>query len=287
MRVIHEIGALRDALADTAPVLVPTMGALHDGHAALIRLGASLGASLGVPVVVSVFVNPTQFGPGEDFDRYPRGFEADVETATASGATIVFAPDAEAVYPPCDPPPVPPLPAVAREPGLEDAHRPGHFAGVLQVVARLFDLVGPATAVFGEKDWQQLCAVRAMVEVEAASNPRRWPGLAIVAHPTLREPGGLAHSSRNRHLSADDRRRALGLVRALRAAANTASVAGAEDAMRRTLMAHEVAIDYAAIRDASTLLPLGPDDTRGRALVAGRVGDVRLIDNAPWRAISG
>jgi pantoate--beta-alanine ligase len=256
--------------------LVPTMGALHEGHLALVRRATTLGR----PVVVSVFVNPTQFAPGEDLATYPRQLEADVEAAAAAGADVVFAPSESTVYPPDDPVPVPPLPAVATEPGLEDALRPHHFAGVTQVVARLFDLVRPAAAVFGAKDYQQLRVIEAMVD----SAGDRWPGLEIVAHPVVREPDGLAMSSRNRFLDAGARERARGLSEALERAAEAASPDAAERAMRRVLAERDLQIDYAVVRDARTLLPVDAFDRATRALVAARAGDVRLIDNAPMPA---
>ena len=126
---------------------VPTLGGLHDGHLALMRRARELGR----PLIISIFVNPTQFGPGDDYTRYPRTLEADLQTAKEVGVDVVFAPELETVYPPNQQTPVPSLPEVATEPALEDAHRPGHFAGVCQVVARLFDLVKPSVAVFGEK----------------------------------------------------------------------------------------------------------------------------------------
>ena len=255
-------------------VLVPTMGALHEGHLALVRRARSLGG----PLVVSIFVNPTQFGPGEDWDRYPRSLDTDVEAAGRAGADIVFAPDVQTMYPPDREMPVPALPAVATTPSLEDAHRPGHFAGVCQVVARLFDLTMPVAAVFGEKDYQQLLVVTDMVRAE----PQRWPGLEIVGHPTVRDVDGLALSSRNAHLPAAERDRALGLWRALESARRSVhqGTRATESNMHRILAEHRLKIDYAAVRDARTLGELGETPgTPSRALVAARLGDVRLIDN--------
>lgn len=261
---------------------VATLGALHEGHGELIRHAAGLGS----PVVVSVFVNPTQFGPGEDFERYPRRLEEDARRSEAAGADAVFAPAPEVMYPPDEPVAVPELPAVATEPGLEDAIRPGHFAGVAQVVARLFDLVRPRATVFGTKDYQQLLVIQAM----AAAHPHRWPDLEVVAHETVRDADGLALSSRNAYLAPEERDRALGLVRALETAREIPCPTDAERVMHETLTRHELAIDYAVVRDARTLLP--PDEaTRAtRALIAARLGRVRLIDNmamaqlAPIRA---
>ncbi len=272
MRVIIDPADLE---ASAGGVFVPTMGALHEGHLSLVRRARELGG----PVVVSIFVNPTQFGPAEDWSRYPRTPDADLEGARSAGADVVFAPDVETMYPPGRDVPVPELPAVATRPRLEDVARPGHFAGVCQVVARLFDLVRPSAAVFGEKDYQQLLVVSAVAAGEAA----RWPGLRIVAHPTVRDPGGLALSSRNAYLRPQQRESALCLIRALRegqaAADGGASPAAAEHAMRRVLEAGGLSIDYAAVRDAATLMPIESWTRPARALVAARVGEIRLIDN--------
>ncbi len=273
MQVVRTIDALRDHHGGS---FVPTMGALHEGHFALIRRARDCGR----PVVVSIFVNPTQFAPNEDFNRYPRMFDADVAGAESSGADIVFAPRVETMYPPGQLIQSPPLPDVATKPGLEDAHRPGHFAGVCQVVARLFDIVQPRWAIFGEKDYQQLLVIRAMVAQEDAETGGRWPGLEIVAHPTVREPDGLAMSSRNRYLDAADRQRALGLSRALIAAQAASDVAAAEQALHAVLNDHALSVDYAVVRDARTLMPIGNVQRPARALIAARLGLVRLIDNA-------
>lgn len=258
--------------------LVPTMGALHEGHLSLVRQARRHAD----PVVVTVFVNPTQFNDPADLERYPRTLEQDVELAASAGADVVFAPAVETVYPPDEPVPVPPLPSVATEPGLEDAQRPGHFAGVCQVVARLFDLASPRRAVFGEKDYQQLLVVRAMVEAEA----ERWPGLEIEGGPTVREPDGLAMSSRNVRLSAQDRRRALGISKSLQAAYAAQHPETAESIMADVLAAHDLEVEYAVVRDAEYLQPVDGFEEPTRALIAARVGEVRLIDNRAltvWR----
>ena len=271
MQVVHRTTGLKN---DSGGALVPTMGALHKGHEALIHRARALPR----PLIVSIFVNPRQFGPGEDWQRYPRTLDADLAAAENAGADIVFAPDAEAMYPPDDEVAVPTLPAVATTPGLEDAHRPAHFTGVCQVVARLFDLIGPSAAVFGEKDYQQLLVVTEMVRAEGD----RWPGLQIVAHPTVRDEDGLAMSSRNAHLPPESRNRALGLYRALesarRAAANGTDPPTTERDLYTELRAQGLDVDYAAVRDARTLLrPTGTQPTR--ALIAARLCGVRLIDN--------
>lgn len=254
-------------------VLVPTMGSLHEGHLSLIRIAAHAGA----PVVTTVFVNPTQFGRDDDFDRYPRTLESDAAAASAAGADIVFAPSVDSVYPPDGSVSVPPLPAVATDPGLEDACRPGHFEGVCQVVARFFDLTRPMRSVFGEKDYQQLLVIEAMVR---AQRPR-WGQLEIVRGPTIRDADGLALSSRNEYLEADDRDRALALSRALLAARETPAPDAAERSMRDILDAAGLVTDYAVIRDARTLMAVGAATEPRRGLVAARLGNVRLIDNMP------
>lgn len=257
-------------------VLVPTMGALHAGHRALIERAAALARSSShrAPVVVSLFVNPTQFNEPSDFDLYPRDELTDARMCEAAGADCLFAPAVEVIYPPDRPAPIPPLPSVATEPGLEDAHRPGHFAGVCQVCARLFELIRPGRAIFGEKDWQQLAVIRALVA-------RQFPSLEIVPHPTVREPDGLAMSSRNARLAPNHRRQATALVKALLEASRHDDATAAETAGRRVLLASRIKPEYFVIRDAATLTAPRPDRTR-RALVAARVGQVRLIDNAPW-----
>jgi pantoate--beta-alanine ligase len=251
-----------------APVaLVPTMGALHEGHRTLVRAARERAAS----VVVSVFVNPTQFGPGEDFDRYPRTWDADLGALAEDGVDLVFHPGVADVYPPgalgitVDPGPLAGL--------LEGAVRPGHFAGVLTVVAKLFGLVRPDLAFFGEKDYQQLTLVRAMARELAL-------GVEVVGVPTVREDDGMALSSRNRYLTAEQRAGAAALSAALRAGA-AAGPEGPEAvlAAARAVLAGapELAPDYLELTDPD----LGPAPAAGpaRLLVAARAGSTRLIDN--------
>ena len=261
-----ELRGLRDTLPGPV-VLVPTMGALHAGHRTLVRAARERGGS----VVVSVFVNPTQFGPGEDFDRYPRTWDADLAALAAEGADLVFHPPVDEVYPPG-------AAGVTVQPGplgdvLEGAVRPGHFAGVLTVVATLFGLVRPDVAVFGEKDYQQLTLIRAMARELAL-------GVDVVGVPTVREDDGLALSSRNRFLSAEQRATAAALPAALRAGA-AAGLRGA-DAVRtaaREVLAGAPGLvpDYLEL----TSPELGPAPAAGpaRLLVAARAGSTRLIDN--------
>ncbi|MFM1831089.1 MAG: hypothetical protein RLZZ558_1429 [Planctomycetota bacterium] len=252
------------------------MGALHDGHASLVRRAAGGDR----PVVVTIFVNPTQFGPREDFSKYPRTLEADLRLAEAAGATAVFVPDASAIYPDgLDAARLAaaawPLPPAATEPRLEDAARTGHFGGVCQVVARLFDLCRPSRACFGEKDFQQLRVIEQMVERSGG----RWGNLRIERCPTVRERDGLAMSSRNRYLTADHRDVALGVYRALQMAMSAQKPSTAETLMRETLLDHGFTVDYAVVRDAATLMPVSGLETPCRALIAARLPEVRLIDN--------
>jgi pantoate--beta-alanine ligase len=257
-------------------VLIPTMGALHAGHSSLIRHGAELAKRLPSgrgTCVVWIFVNPTQFNDPADYARYPKTLDADLKTCADAGAGAVYVPSKEEIYPPGVTVRVPELPPVALEPGLEDAKRPGHFAGVCQVVLRFFELVKPKVAVFGEKDWQQLQVVRAMTK-------REMPGVEIAAMPTVRESDGLAMSSRNRFLTAQDRVRALAISRALRAGGSETSIKWAEAAMAEVLSKSGIEPEYAVVRDAETLQER--ETGSQRALLAAKVGNVRLIDNAEW-----
>ncbi|HEY8302921.1 MAG TPA: pantoate--beta-alanine ligase [Jatrophihabitans sp.] len=263
----HDRAELAKALdALDGPIgLVATMGALHDGHRALIARARAVSQS----VVVTVFVNPLQFGANEDLGRYPRTLEADVAMCAAEGADLVWAPAIEDVYPDG--------PAQVRvDPGplgaiLEGSSRPAHFAGMLTVVAKLLNLVRPAVAFFGEKDYQQLVLVTRMVaDLEL--------GVAIAGVPTVRESDGLALSSRNVYLSPDERVQALSLSRALvagRAAAGTAQDVLA--AAWQELCAAGVEPDYLDLRGAD--LGAAPQHGAARLLVAARIGTTRLIDN--------
>jgi pantoate--beta-alanine ligase len=264
---VDDLKRLRDALP--GPVaLVPTMGALHEGHRALVRAARRRAAS----VVVSVFVNPTQFGPGEDYDRYPRTWDTDLAALAEEGADLVFHPDVDDVYPAG-------ALGVTVDPGplgsvLEGAVRPGHFAGVLTVVAKLFGLVRPDVAVFGEKDFQQLTLIRAMARELAL-------GVEVVGVPTVREDDGLALSSRNRYLSPELRSAAVAISAALGAGA-AAGPRGADAvlAAARAVLAGtpELVPDYLELTDPD----LGPAPVAGpaRLLVAARAGTTRLLDNA-------
>ncbi len=259
-------------------VLVPTMGALHDGHRSPLRLGRELAGRDGT-VLVSIFVNPLQFGPAEDFGAYPRTLERDLAICAQEGAAVVFAPSRAEMYP-ADP-------MVTVDPGplglvLEGKSRPGFFDGVLTVVLKLFQLTAPDVAVFGAKDAQQLVLIKRMVtDLDL--------GVQIATAPLHRDPDGLASSSRNGYLSTQQRAAALALSRAL-AAGQAARGHGAKAVLEaasavldEAAAAHPpVELDYLVLADPDTLAEVGPDH-EGLAvlLVAAKVGTTRLIDNTP------
>jgi pantoate--beta-alanine ligase len=249
---------------------VPTMGALHEGHVSLLREGRGRGDQL----VLSIFVNPTQFGPTEDLARYPRDLPGDLAKAETAGTDVAYVPDARDVYPPGYETYVD-VRGVSQ--GLDGGSRPGHFTGVATVVCKLFNVVRPHVALFGEKDCQQLAVIRRMV-VDLDM------GVEIVGMPIVREPDGLAMSSRNAYLTPDERRRALSLSRALGVARmrfeegereTSALVAAA----RAALEGQVDRIDYVELRAADSLAPLPRLDRPGVLLVAAFVGKTRLIDN--------
>ncbi len=264
-------GLLADARRVGDPVaLVPTMGALHEGHASLMRAARARTAG---PVVVSLFVNPLQFAPGEDLDRYPRTLPDDLALCASQGVDLVFAPAVDEVYPGGSP-------EITVDPGplggtLEGVSRPTHFRGVLTVVAKLFGLVRPDLAVFGEKDYQQMALIRRMSDDLCL-------GVEVVGAETVRDDDGLALSSRNRFLSASERDHALALSRALRAA-RSAAAGGAGAALERARgvleAAEGVELDYLALTAPDLGAP--PSSGPARILVAARVGPTRLIDNLP------
>jgi pantoate--beta-alanine ligase len=249
---------------------VPTMGALHSGHAALME-AARRNLTESDAVVVSIFVNPLQFGPGEDLDRYPRTFDADLEVCAVAGVDVVFAPTVDEVYPGGEP-------QVTVEPGplgtvLEGASRPGHFRGMLTVVAKLFGLVQPDLAFFGQKDYQQLALVRRMTA--DLCMPVEVRGVE-----TVREPGGLALSSRNKYLDDQGRLHAVALSHALLAGAE-AGPEGAEAvlAAARAVLRHAPGLDLDYLALTSPELGDPPERGEARLLIAARVGTTRLIDN--------
>jgi pantoate--beta-alanine ligase len=255
---------------DGRVALVPTMGALHAGHTSLFD-HAGKAVSPDDLVVASIFVNPMQFGPGEDLERYPRTLDEDLALCADHDVDVVFVPSVEEVYPGGEP-------EVTLDPGpragvLEGAARPSHFRGVLTVVAKLFGLVRPDLAVFGEKDYQQLVLIRRMAQDLCL-------GIDVQGAPTVREPDGLALSSRNRYLSAADRHRALALSAALVAGrdAGPEGRSAVVSAAGAVLAEAGVAPDYLALTDPDLGDPPGAGEAR--LLVAARVGSTRLIDNS-------
>ncbi len=250
---------------------VPTMGALHDGHLSLVEIAHQQSDF----VVVSIFVNPLQFGANEDFEKYPRTLQADAEKLASANVDVLFAPDVDDVYPNGD--------QITQHAGpvgetFEGKIRPGHFDGMLTVVARLFDLVKPDISIFGNKDAQQLFLIRRMVE----SSNHRWNAMQIIGAPIIREEDGLAMSSRNRYLSIDEREQAQKISRALRAAEATQGATAARLTAAEQVMATAPAVrlDYVALVNPATFEPIEAGFV-GRALliIAAQVGGTRLIDN--------
>jgi len=268
-KTIEECRAARKKLGRLA--LVPTMGALHEGHLSLMMLARAHAPK----VAVSIFVNPTQFGPREDYTKYPRPIEADLEKCQQADIDLLFLPDAEQMYAPGMTEVVVDLPQLSSV--LEGKHRPGHFRGVCQVVAKLFNIIQPDVAVFGQKDFQQFRILGAMVE--ALNFP-----IEIVPGPTVREPDGLAMSSRNQYLSPTDREKALAISRGLFAAQ-----AEFKKGVRQTnrlittiqhiLLEQHLSIDYIAAVDPITLKHVDAATGPVVLAVAARVGTTRLIDN--------
>jgi pantoate--beta-alanine ligase len=276
MQVIHTIADLRAVLAgSTKTALVATMGNLHEGHLALVREAALQG----FPVVATIFVNRLQFLPNEDFDQYPRTLERDCQLLESAGCDIVFAPSESELYPEPQAFKVTPPAAVADL--LEGEFRPGFFTGVCTVVMKLFQCVQPAYAVFGKKDYQQWRVVTAMARQFALPTE-------VIGAPTIRASDGLALSSRNGYLSAEERAEAVALSRVLRAAAaalreGATDVAAVEQAQVAELVARGWAPDYIAIRRRTDLLPPTAEDLAAKlplvVLGAARLGKTRLIDN--------
>lgn len=274
MLVARTIEQLRATLAQVRSSgrsvgFVPTMGALHAGHTSLVDRAVAAHPF----VVASIFVNPLQFAPTEDLASYPRPFERDVELVEAHGGQLVFAPSVEAMYPQ----PIRTTVHVAEVSApLEGRHRPTHFDGVSTVVAKLFNIVGPCHAYFGEKDWQQLAVVRRMVaDLDVP--------VTVVGCPTVRESDGLAMSSRNVYLTAPQRAAAPALHRALQEGAAAIEAGERDPARIRRLMGSRIEavaeLDYADVVDAASLAPVDPLAGELRLLVAARFGKARLIDN--------
>jgi pantoate--beta-alanine ligase len=275
VQIFRDVDALRRGLAllreDGGRIaMVPTMGALHAGHMALVTEAQRRAAR----VVVSIFVNPTQFGPNEDLSAYPRREAEDAALLREAGVDILWAPGVEAMYPAGFATSI----RVAGLSGeLDGAHRPGHFDGVATVVAKLFGQVRPEIACFGEKDWQQLAIIRRLVaDLDL--------GVEIVGVPTVRDPDGLALSSRNAYLSPADRELALALPRALNEAAQ--AIADGQDIALSLAEAADAiisggfdSVDYVELRDAASLARIESLDAPARLLAAARIGGTRLIDN--------
>ena len=252
---------------------VPTMGSLHAGHTSLVERAASDCAA----VAVSIFVNPTQFGPQEDFDRYPRDLAADCERLAPYGVRWIYAPDVSEMYPPDH---ATRVEVTGPAEPFEGQLRPGHFAGVATVVCRLFHCVPADAAYFGAKDWQQTLVVKRMVADLGLP-------IEVVVCPTVREADGLALSSRNAYLTAPQRQQATALSTALKQAQSDwqqgHAISDIEHRMAMILEAASIVVDYATVVAADTLEPLAPGDqaTSAIALIAGRLGETRLIDNLP------
>ncbi len=280
MQTVNSLDMLRTAVAGLRQggariALVPTMGALHEGHLTLVRRARAEADH----VVASIFVNPKQFGPNEDLDAYPRQLAADAALLEAEGVALLWAPTVEAMYPAGF---VTNISVTGVSDGLCGAARPGHFDGVATVVCKLFNQVTPDMAFFGEKDFQQLAVIRTMARDLDLTRPHVD---CIIGVPTVREADGLAMSSRNRYLTPDQRAAAAALPRAMHAAIAAieagSEVAGALDALQAEIVAAGFAsVDYATLADGRSLAPLAALGTDpARLLVAARIGGTRLIDN--------
>ena len=281
MQTVNTLHMLRTALAQlraspgTRIALVPTMGALHEGHLTLVREARKAADH----VVASIFVNPRQFGPNEDLDAYPRQLAEDAAMLAAQGAALLWAPRVEVMYPAGF---ATNVSVAGVSDGLCGAARPGHFDGVATVVLKLFNQVAPDMAFFGEKDFQQLAVIRAMARDLDLARPHVD---AIIGVPTVREADGLAMSSRNRYLSGEQRAAAAALPRAMREA--IAAIEGGTDARAalagleaELIAAGFTSVDYSALADSRSLAPLAAlGSAPARLLVAARIGGTRLIDN--------
>ena len=278
MNVVTTIADARAQRANFRPLaLVPTMGAQHAGHLSLIEEAKKRSPH----VAVSIFVNPTQFGPREDLSKYPRPIEEDLAKCEAAGVEMVFQPSADEMYRPGEADVVVDLPALSGT--LEGKHRPGHFKGVCQVVSKLFNILTPDIALFGQKDFQQLRVLSAMTRA------LDWP-IEIVGCPTIREPDGLAMSSRNQYLSPDERTRALSIYKGLTQAKQLVAEGVRQTNRLLATMQHmvmdvgnlgriPVSIDYVAAVDPQTLKPVEMITGPTVLAIAARVGTTRLIDN--------
>jgi pantoate--beta-alanine ligase len=281
VQTVTSLAVLRTAIADLrasggAVALVPTMGALHDGHLALVRAARARAAH----VVTSIFVNPRQFGPNEDLDAYPRQLARDAELLEREGAALLWAPPPEEVYPAGY---ATNVSVAGVGEGLCGRDRPGHFDGVATVVLKLFNQIQPDLAVFGEKDWQQLALIRRMARDLDLTQPRVAEILGV---PTVREADGLAMSSRNLLLTAEQRAAAAALPAAMQEARGAmrsgTPVADALGELKHRLLAGGFdSVDYVELRDGESLAPLERVAPGARLFVAARIGITRLIDNMP------
>jgi pantoate--beta-alanine ligase len=272
MKVITTVAEARAERAQLGRMaLVPTMGALHAGHMSLIDLARRRAPH----VAVSIFVNPTQFGHNEDFHRYPRPIEEDLAKCRSSRVDLVFNPPVEEMYRPGDFDAVVDLPQLSSV--LEGKHRPGHFKGVCQVVAKLFNILRPNVAIFGQKDYQQLRIIQAMVDALNFD-------IEVLGSTTIREPDGMAMSSRNAYLTPEERDKGLALSRALGFAqgefrSGVRQTNRLLTTMQKVLLEKHVMIDYVAAVDATTLKPVEVIQSPTVLAIAARVGKTRLIDN--------
>jgi pantoate--beta-alanine ligase len=270
-RTAQELAAATAALiqARRSLTLVPTMGALHDGHLALLDLARAQGGA----AIASIFVNPTQFGASEDLARYPRDEAGDLDRLRGAGCDLAWLPQADAIYPPGDTTFIDPSGPAQ---GWEGDLRPGHFRGVATVVAKLFGHVRPDAAVFGEKDWQQLQVIRRITADLVLP-------VQILAAPVIRDTDGLALSSRNRFLTPAERRAAPALYQALHTASRAIAAASPVPQIlshaRKSLAEAGMALEYLALVDGATLTELHHAQTGARLIAAARLGNVRLLDN--------
>jgi len=281
VQIVQQLDPLRSAVdalkASGTLALVPTMGALHEGHLTLVRAARAAATH----VAVSIFVNPRQFGPKEDLARYPRQLERDCELLEAEGVGLAWAPDVTAMYPEDY---ATSVSVTGVSNGLCGDMRPGHFDGVATVVCKLFNQVRPDAALFGEKDWQQLAVIRRMARDLDLVLPRTE---AILGVPTVRESDGLALSSRNAYLSAGDRKAAVALPDGMKAAiaairAGTPLAAATAKLKADLIAAGFSSVDYAEVRDAVSIAPVAAlGEAPARLFVAARIGGTRLIDNMP------
>ncbi len=284
MQIIHTVSELRNALNGQPSIgFVPTMGNLHDGHIQLVEIAKQHAAC----VVVSIFVNPLQFGENEDFSTYPRTLEADCKKLDIAGANIVFAPAVNEMYPDFDGKQLNQTMTITAPPLAEvlcGASRPGHFSGVATVVMKLFNIIMPQVAVFGKKDFQQLLVIKSLVK------QFNLP-IDIIAGNTMREPSGLAMSSRNGYLTPAQKSEAAYLQRCLQSIVQEVQqgnhdYAGMERSATQELNSRGWQVDYVSVRSATTLAPATPQDKHLAVLAAAKLGNTRLIDNIDFFALS-